>query len=103
MNQQSDPVNPAIVNLRSIGTLIKMRGDGYIIRWLDGGTATLTRDQVPPQFTDIRLGQTFECNVDRNACNWQLLRMTKVCKTQPMPPVRELEAIRLFSSQQLNG
>ncbi len=90
------------LKLRAYGRILRIRGHRYQVRWIDGQTNWLSRNEIPSSILAFGVGQAFEAVVRRDARNWSLLRIESAFRTNALPEMSEAEADKLFSATKAN-
>ncbi len=86
------------LKLRTYGRILRIRGHRYQVRWIDGQTNWLTRNEIPSSMLAFRVGQAFEAVVRRNPRTWNLLRIESAFPSSALPELTQEEADKLFSA-----
>lgn len=82
--------------VRQYGQVVSIYPRPNRIRWLDGTTSTLRRDQLPAEVIGFRVGQPFDAVVERDARSGLLLKVIAAFPCRPLPAVSEEEAENLL-------
>ena len=91
----------APLKIRTFGRLEGIRGNRYIVRWLDGKRKKFARQQIPSEMVGFRIGQSFEGIVIRDARTFEPLEISAAFPMKALPNVTAEEAIKLLGPKSI--
>lgn len=84
------------IKAREMGTIVSAYPRATKVKWIDGQTNNLKRDQIPVEMVGYKVGQPFEAVVERDSRTWQLIRIASAFRCTNLPYVSEKDAINLL-------
>ncbi len=88
----------SLLRVRSVGKLMAVHPRPWRIRWIDGTSNELMREQLPVEMVRLRPGQMFEAVVERDPRDWTLVRVISVFPCLDFASDSETTADEILSS-----
>jgi hypothetical protein len=85
----------SLLKVRAVGKLVAVYPRPWKVRWIDGTSSTLIREQLPIELVRMSVGRKFEAVVERDPRDWSLVRILSAfpCQISDEPDAVSAEAI----------
>ena len=86
------------ITVRQTGKVAQARPRPCLIKWTDGSKEKVRLEQMPDEFASYKPGQPFEAVVKRHPVTYELLEVTDIRRTQPLPRLTDDEFQEFWDS-----